>query len=277
MWRTMFSRTTMASSISTPMASDRPSSVIRLSVKPHSHTAMKAVMADVGSDSAVISVERHELRNTYTTKIVSIAPSVSEWITLFRLSCASSPPSRVTSSLVPGGSVLLISSTILRTLRATATVLASRERVTEMLTLGCALRTLKLSSSAKPSTVLASWPSRTTSSPRRLTMICANSAGDSMRPTSRMLWSLSGPTMRPTGAVVFWLRTASTTSATDTLYSRRRSARSSTDSSRLSEPVTLTMDTPSTPRNLSASTSSASREIAACVCVLDDSAMSMIG
>ena len=36
MCRTMFSRTTIASSISTPIASDRPSSVMKLSVKPHS-------------------------------------------------------------------------------------------------------------------------------------------------------------------------------------------------------------------------------------------------
>ena len=63
MWRTMFSRTTMASSISTPIASDRPSSVMKLSVKPHAHTAMNAAMTEVGSDSAVMSVERHEFRN----------------------------------------------------------------------------------------------------------------------------------------------------------------------------------------------------------------------
>ena len=62
MWRTMFSRTTMASSMSTPMASDRPSRLMKLSVKPHSHTAMKAAMTEVGRLSAVISVLRQELR-----------------------------------------------------------------------------------------------------------------------------------------------------------------------------------------------------------------------
>ena len=39
---------------------------------------------------------------------------------------------------------------------ATATVLASRARVTDSVTLGWPLRRLKLSSSARPSTVLAS-------------------------------------------------------------------------------------------------------------------------
>ena len=48
----------------TPMASERPSSVMKLSVKPHSHTAIKAAMTDVGRLRAVISVERQELRKT---------------------------------------------------------------------------------------------------------------------------------------------------------------------------------------------------------------------
>ena len=80
----MFSRTTMASSMSTPMASDSPSSVMKFSVKPASHTAMNAVMADVGSDSAVISVERQELRKAYTTSTVSTAPRISASITFIR-------------------------------------------------------------------------------------------------------------------------------------------------------------------------------------------------
>ncbi len=59
---TMFSRTTMASSMRTPMARDSPSRVMKLSVKPHSQTAMNAATAEVGSESAVISVERQEFR-----------------------------------------------------------------------------------------------------------------------------------------------------------------------------------------------------------------------
>ena len=80
---------------------------------------------------------------------------------------------------------------------ATETVLASRERVIDMPTLGRPLRWLRPVSSAKPSRTSASWPRRTTSSPRRRTTICSNSAGDSMRPNSQMsaspsllIWSL---------------------------------------------------------------------------------------
>ncbi len=35
---------------------------MKLSVKPHNQTAMNAAIADVGSDSPVISVERQEFR-----------------------------------------------------------------------------------------------------------------------------------------------------------------------------------------------------------------------
>ena len=62
MWRTIFSRTTIASSISTPIASDSPSRVMKFRVKPHSQTAMKAASTEVGRASAVIRVERQELR-----------------------------------------------------------------------------------------------------------------------------------------------------------------------------------------------------------------------
>ena len=62
--RTMFSRTTMASSMRTPMAKDKPSKLIKLSVKPHNQTAMNAVITEVGNDSAVMRVDRQEFKNT---------------------------------------------------------------------------------------------------------------------------------------------------------------------------------------------------------------------
>jgi len=277
MWRTMFSRTTMASSISTPMASDRASRVMKFRVKPHSHTAMKAAMTDVGRLSAVIRVERHEFRKAYTTKMVSTAPSTSDSITLFRLCWAFSPPSRVTCRIVPFGKVLLISATMSRILLATLTVDASRTRVIEIPTFGLPLRTLRLLISAKPSWMVATCARRTISSPRRLITTCSKSDGDSMRPTRRMLFSSRVPRTLPTGAFVFWLRRAVTTSLTETLYSRNFSARSSTDSSRFSEPPTFTSATPSTARKRSDSTSSARREISAWLCELDDRASCMIG
>jgi hypothetical protein len=205
------------------------------------------------------------------------APYMSASITLRRLFSASLPPSCVTSTMVPAGSVLLISVTMSRTFAATVTVLASRERVIEMPTFGCALRRLNPVSSAKPSSTVATWPRRTISSPFLLRTMLLNSFGDSMRPTRRMLCSSSAPFTRPTGAVVFCMRSAFTTSATETLYSRSFCACSSTESSRRSDPFTLTTATPSMERKRSARKSSASREISAKLCFSEESASSMMG
>ena len=73
----MFSRTTIASSIRMPMASDRPSSDIVFSVKPNASTATNDAMTETGSARPVMTVERHELRNRKTVSTVSSAPSTS--------------------------------------------------------------------------------------------------------------------------------------------------------------------------------------------------------
>ena len=62
MWRTMFSRTTMASSMRSPMASDSARSVIVFNVKSNSHITKNAEMIDTGSVSPVMTVDRQELR-----------------------------------------------------------------------------------------------------------------------------------------------------------------------------------------------------------------------
>ncbi len=75
--RTMFSRTTMASSINMPMASESPSSDIVSSLKPSAHTAMKLASTEIGSATPVMTVDRHEFRNRKTTSTVRAAPSTS--------------------------------------------------------------------------------------------------------------------------------------------------------------------------------------------------------
>ncbi len=77
MWRTMFSRTTMASSISMPMASESPIMVRTLIVKPNSHIAVKAEITEIGSVRPVMTVDRHEFRNRNTMNTVSKPPSTS--------------------------------------------------------------------------------------------------------------------------------------------------------------------------------------------------------
>ena len=80
--------------------------------------------------------------------------------------------------------------------------------------------------------MVATWPRRTISLPRRFNTICSNSAGDLDAAHQANALFVQRPLMRPTGAVVFCARNAATTSGTDTLNSRNFSARNNTDSSR---------------------------------------------
>ena len=125
--------------------------------------------------------------------------------------------------------------------------------------------------------MVAICPSWTTWSPLRLTPICSNSAGDPIRPTKRILWSLNSPLILPAGALVFWMRKALTTSLMETLYSRSFWACNNTDNSRCNAPLIETVATPSMALNFSAKRSSAKREISAKLCVVDDNAIVIIG
>ena len=124
MWRTMFSRTTIASSISMPMASDRPISVSTFSVKPNMRMAMNAAMTEIGSVRPVMTVERHELRNRNTMKTVSRPPRTSVTCTSSIDSRMNVESSRTICSDTPGGSSGCILATAARTPSATPTVFA---------------------------------------------------------------------------------------------------------------------------------------------------------
>ncbi len=123
MWRTMFSRTTMASSIRIPIASDNPSSDMVLSVNPNAHTAMNDAITDTGSARPVMTVDRHELRNTNTTSTVRSAPMRSASSTLVTDALTRRPESFTTSIFTPAGRVFWISATFARTFALTSVVL----------------------------------------------------------------------------------------------------------------------------------------------------------
>jgi hypothetical protein len=63
----MFSRTTTASSIRMPMTSDSAISVIMLKVKPAIHMKKNVATTEVGSASALISVDRQSRMNRKMT------------------------------------------------------------------------------------------------------------------------------------------------------------------------------------------------------------------
>src|SRR5205085_750152 len=118
MCRTIFSRTTMASSIRIPIASERPSRDMVLSVKPNAHTAMNDASTETGSANPVITVDRHEFRNTNTTRIVSSAPMISASMTLRTESWTRTPESFTMSSFNHAGSVFWISATLARSFKS---------------------------------------------------------------------------------------------------------------------------------------------------------------
>ena len=103
-WRTMFSRTTMASSMSRPTHRLSAISVTMLIEKPNMYMNRKVPISAIGSVSPVITVERHEFRNRKTMPMVSSAPSSSVRRTLFTDTRIGRELSRTTSSAMPLGS-----------------------------------------------------------------------------------------------------------------------------------------------------------------------------
>ena len=100
----MFSRTTMASSIRSPIASESAISVITLSVIPMKFMTMNEEMTEIGSVSPVITVERQELRKQKTMKIVSMPPRTRVLTTSSTDSRMNFEASRTSSIVVPAGS-----------------------------------------------------------------------------------------------------------------------------------------------------------------------------
>ena len=119
----MFSRTTIASSIRIPIASERPSSDIVLSVNPNAHTAMNDASTDTGSASPVMTVDLHEFRKTKTTSTVNSAPINNASSTFFTEFSTRTPESLTMSIFTPAGSVFWISATFARTFALTSVVL----------------------------------------------------------------------------------------------------------------------------------------------------------
>ena len=119
----MFSRTTMASSIRMPIASDRPISDIVSRLNPSAQTAMKLASTEIGSATPVITVERHEFKNRNTTSTVSSAPRNSASSTLRTARRTRFPESFTTSIVVPFGNVSFTWSSRASTFAATSVVL----------------------------------------------------------------------------------------------------------------------------------------------------------
>ena len=208
-WRTMFSRTTMESSMSRPMHRLSAIMVMKFNVKPKAYTAMKLLITAIGRVSPVMMVLRQLCRNRNTIATVSSAPSINVWRTPLSESLAKSLLALMRRSSTSGGSVLRISSMAFCTASPTATMLAS-----------CCLKTLKLmpawplmraydSASRSRSTRVPRSASRNDRSPRRATTICSNCRGSRTRPSTRSRASCMLSLTRPTGwSALAWANAA---------------------------------------------------------------------
>ena len=107
MKRTMFSSTTMASSMTMPTASASASSVMMLSVKPIAHISAKVPMMEIGMASAAMIVLRTLPRKMSTTSAAKSAPRTRCSLTASTLVRIDAELSRTTSSSEPGGQRLL--------------------------------------------------------------------------------------------------------------------------------------------------------------------------
>ncbi len=111
-WRTMFSRTTIASSISRPTHSDSAISVTMLIVNPNRYMNRKVPISAIGSVRPVMTVERQELRNRNTISTVSSAPSIRVSRTFETATRIGREASMIGSRRRPGGNWLRMSGSV---------------------------------------------------------------------------------------------------------------------------------------------------------------------
>ena len=102
-WRTIFSRTTIASSISRPILKDRASKVIMLMVKPKAQIKVSVPSRAIGRVRPVMAVERNEPKNSRTISTASAAPSIMVRATSRILPRMPLELSTTTLAVVPSG------------------------------------------------------------------------------------------------------------------------------------------------------------------------------
>ena len=110
--RTIFSRTTIASSISRPILSDSASKVIILMLKPKIQINVRVPRRAIGNVMPVMAVERNEPKNSRTIKTARAAPSIMVRATSVMLLRMPLDESTTTFAVVPSGNCFSISAKV---------------------------------------------------------------------------------------------------------------------------------------------------------------------
>ena len=242
----MFSRTTMASSINSPTASDSAIRLIMLMVTPEMSMKKKVAIIAIGKVRPVMMVERHELRNRNTIKIVRPAPSIMVRRTLSTPVRICVDASRITSTLTPAGSSRCSATTAALTPSATSIVFCPCALMMSSAMMRPPSLSARLSCSCWPSITVATSRSVIAWPPRRATMMRLKSSIEPILPLICTTCSRSCERMLPAGNSWFSLRIAFITCSTPTFRAWSSTGFNNTCTSRLTPPTIVTEPTPRT-------------------------------
>ena len=186
----MFSRTTTASSMRMPITSDSAISDIMLKVKPATYMKKNVAMTEVGSASAVMSVERQSRMNRKMTSTAMMPPK-RMWLRTSRTFSLMKSASLWTGRICRSGNDGPTRASIASTRSVISTVLAPDCLRTENDTASAPFSRVVVSRSSKPSTTVPTSRTRTVEPPSERRMTSAISSAPLNSPLVRSV------TLRP--------------------------------------------------------------------------------
>ena len=204
--RRMFSRTTMASSITIPTARASARRVIMLSVKPITCMSANVPMIEMGMASAAMRVLRTFPRKSKTMRAAKKAPRIRCSRTAARLVRIDCELSRTTRKVGPGNGLFDLKVRRARTASATATVFWPDCLRTESTSTCSPSSEAQLFSSSLPSSTRATSITRVAWSLLSRTTIWPNAATLLTRPSTRREMRRGPVLISLPGTVMFWRR-----------------------------------------------------------------------
>ena len=262
-FRTMFSITTTASSMRSPIERVRASIETRLKVNPRASIAAKVPITEVGRAMAAMIVERALRRKRSTTSTASNPPRTRASRTAPIDASMEVELSLTTASRTPSGSCPSNSATASLARFATSTVLAPDCFCTEKATADCPPQVAAERASAGPSITVATSATRTGTPPGLVTTSARTSSGVRTWVESRTVRSSPLSRVRPAGVSRFCRDSAPATSVTARPWARNRSGSTTTRISRSRPPIRSTWPRPACGCSCGLTTSSA-RRVSSC-------------
>ncbi len=198
----MFSRTTIESSTTRPMAMVSAPSVSMFKERSLVHSTISARTTDSGMDTAVTSVERIDARKTRMTRTAKSRPSAPSVVRPSMDFSTAGPWSLTTVSVAPAPRSLRSSGSLSRTACEIATALPSRSMVTATASDGLPPVRVRESAEACSCSTRATSPRRTgLSAPSPVTMRFSICSSEVKPPPTRTVRLLPSSSKLPAGTV----------------------------------------------------------------------------